>query len=56
MNEVKCHPFNWDGLLKRIKQGNVIPVIGHQLYRDKNEIGKIHLMSVPLTPLHLAAI
>lgn len=40
MNKVKCHPFNWDGLLERIRQGNVIPVIGPQLYRSKNKVGK----------------
>lgn len=40
MNEVECHAFNWQGLLMRIKEGKVIPVIGHQLYRDKNDTGE----------------
>lgn len=40
MNEVECHAFNWQGLLMRVKEGKVIPVIGHQLYRDKNDTGE----------------
>lgn len=33
----ETHEFNWDKLLKRIKHRNVIPVIGHGLYRVEIE-------------------
>jgi tetratricopeptide (TPR) repeat protein len=33
----KAHKFNWDELLRRINIGNIIPVIGHGLYRVEIE-------------------
>lgn len=33
----KAHEFNWDELLRRINIGNIIPVIGHGLYRVEIE-------------------
>jgi hypothetical protein len=37
MTAAKCDDFKWDELVKRIKHKNVIPVIGHDLFRCESE-------------------